>query len=341
MITTNELAKLAGVSQSTVSRCLNDHPSISYKTKERVRKLALQYGYAEEKAMHKTILSKKHRIIGILVEEQPFFDNLFIHYTINKLIEEAAAKNYYTIYLPFSSHNNGTMEKLEEFMKANTFDGFIIMHRRYDDMIHEYLTEQNIPHIYLLHCSRDFFETVNIIDTDNYMGGYLGTRHLLNHGHTKIITLTCPWREFEDRTNGYIRALKTQGIKKENEFILTCDCTYQSAYNLVLKHSDLFSKCTAVFVQSDIMTLGVVNALHQLGLRIPEDISIVGSDGYELGTFSSPQFDSVAHPISDLTRFTISRLIEMISNPHVQTPHQILLKPHILERGSVKSISNY
>lgn len=338
MITTSELAKLAGVSQSTVSRCLNDHPSISYETKERVHKLALQYGYVEQKKGRKTIFSKEHKVIGILAEDQPFFDDLFINYTIHKLISKAADKNYYTVRLPISSHQEGNMEKLKEFLKTNIIDGFIIMHRHYDEEIHKYLTELGIPHVYLLHCSRNSFETVDMVDTDNYMGGYLGTRHLIDHGHTKIVTLTCPWREFEDRTSGYLHALKTQGIEKENELILMGECTYQSAYDLVLKHINLFSKATAVFVQSDIMTLGVANALQQQGLRIPEDISIVGSDGYELGALARPQFDSVAHPISDLTKLAITRLIEMISSSHAQTPHQIILKPYMVERGSVKNL---
>lgn len=96
------------------------------------------------------------------------------------------------------------MERLKEFLRLNLIDGFIIMHRRFDEEMHEYLSELGIPHVYLLHCSRNSFEAVDMIDTDNYAGGYLGTKHLIDQGHRNIITLTCPWREFEDRTNGYL-----------------------------------------------------------------------------------------------------------------------------------------
>lgn len=340
MITTNELAKLAGVSQSTVSRCLNDHPSISFETKERVKKLAMQYGYVEQKKGRKTILSKVHRVIGILVEDQPFFDDLFINYVIHSLTSKASDKNYYTVRLPISSHQEGNMEKLQEFLKANLIDGFIIMHRHYDVAIHNYLTELGIPHVYLLHCSRNFFEVVDMVDTDNYMGGYLGTQYLIEHGHRKIVTFTCPWREFEDRTNGYLHALETHEINKNENYILTGECTYQSAYRLVSEHISLFSEATAVFAQSDILALGVMHALQKHGFRVPEDISIVGSDGYELGAIATPQFDSVSHPISDLTKLTISRLMEMINSSRPQTPRQIILKPYIVTRSSVRTIQN-
>ena len=338
MISTSELAKLAGVSQSTISRCLNDHPSISFETKERVQKLALQYGYVEQKRGKKTFFTGEHKVIGILVEDRPFFDDLFINYTIGKIISKASKKNYYTIRLPISSQELGSMERLKEFLRLNLIDGFIIMHRRFDEEMHEYLSELGIPHVYLLHCSRNSFEAVDMIDTDNYAGGYLGTKHLIDQRHRNIITLTCPWREFEDRTNGYLHALEEAGIEVNRRFVLMGECSYQNAYEITSKNLDLFKEATAIYVQSDIMTTGVVNALQHHGIRIPEDISVVGTDGYELGIMSNPQFDSVAHPISELADLAISRLIEKLGRTKPQSPRQIILRPYIVERSSVKSV---
>lgn len=87
-------------------------------------------------------------------------------------------------------------------------------------------------------------------------------------------------------------------------------------------------------MQSDILTLGVVNALKDAGLKIPEDFSVVGSDGYELGMISRPQLDSVAHPIAELVELSLSRLME-ISDKKQQTPRQIILRPYVIQRGSV------
>ena len=338
MISTSELAKLAGVSQSTVSRCLNDHPAISIETKERVQKLALQYGYVEQKRGRRTFFSGEHKVIGILVEDRPFFDDLFINYTISKLISKASKKNYYTIRLPISSQEIGSMERLREFLRLNLIDGFVIMHRHFDEDMHQYLSSLGIPHVYLLHCSRNSFEAVDMIDTDNYAGGYLGTKHLIEKGHKKILTFTCPWREFEDRTSGYLRALEEASILPDVRFVLTCDCSYQSAYDMTIQNLHLIKECSAIYVQSDIMTTGVINALQDNGLQVPNDVSVIGSDGYDLGIISNPKFDSVAHPISELAELAISHLIENIGHAKPQSPRQIILRPYIIERDSVKNI---
>lgn len=334
MISTRELAELAQVSQSTISRCLNDHPSISFETKERVRKLALQYGYVETAKGRKSLLSGKRRTIGILITGRSFFDDLFINYTLNLLMVKAAEKNYYTIPLPLSSHETGGLEKLRDLIRLNIVDSFIILHRHFDQELHEYLKGIGIPHIYLLHCSRNSYQAVDIVDSDNYTGGYLGTQHLISHGHRKIFTVTCPYREFEDRTAGYRQALSENGIPYRDDFVLSVDATYASAYRVVQENLNHIREASAVYVQSDILTLGVVNALKDAGLKIPEDFSVVGSDGYELGMISHPQLDSVAHPIAELVELSLSRLME-ISDKKQQTPRRIILRPYVIQRGSV------
>ena len=335
MISTRELAELAGVSQSTISRCLNDHPSISFETKERVRKLALQYGYVENRKGKKSLLSGKRRTIGVLVSGRPFFDDLFINYTLNLLMSKAAEKNYYIIPMPLSTHEEGGLEKLRDLIRLNIVDSFIILHRHFDLELHQYLKSIGIPHIYLLHCSRNSYQAVDIVDSDNCAGGYLGTQHLISHGHHNILTLTCPYREFEDRTAGYRQALAENGIPCREDFVLTVDSNYASAYNTILQNLTLVGQASAIYVQSDILTLGVANALQNAGLKIPEDLSIIGSDGYELGAIAHPRLDSVAHPIEELVELALSRLIE-IAEKQQQTPRQIILRPYIIERGSVK-----
>lgn len=334
MISTRELAEMAGVSQSTISRCLNDHPSISFETKERVRKLALQYGYVENRKGKRSLLSGKRRTIGILVSSRPFFDDLFINYTLNLLMTKAAEKNYYVIPMPLSTHEEGGLEKLRDLIRLNIVDSFIILHRHFDQDLHQYLKDIGIPHVYLLHCARNSYQAVDIVDSDNYAGGYLGTQHLISHGHSSIVTVTCPYREFEDRTAGYRQALTENGIPYNEDFVLTVDSNYESAYNAILQNLALVRQASAIYVQSDILTLGVVNALQDAGLKIPEDLSIIGSDGYKLGAIAHPQLDSVAHPIEELTELAVSRLIESAEKSN-QLPRQIILRPYIIERGSV------
>ena len=86
------------------------------------------------------------------------------------------------------------------------------------------------------------------------------------------------------------------------------------------------------------MTAGVIHGLYELGLSVPGDISVVGSDGYALGTMSCPQFDSVAHPILELVDLALARLMEIAGTSRPQSPRQIILRPYVIERASVRHI---
>lgn len=338
MISMTKIAELAGVSQSTVSRALSDSPAISEETKTRVREIAGRYGYQEPGSGKRGRLSRKNSCFGVLTSNHPFFDDLFIHYIVNLLTKKAVQRGYYAVPFPVSTLEPGGMERLQRLVDSDMMGGFIIMHRHFDDELHRYLEEREIPHVYLLHCSRDSYEAVNIVDSDNYAGGYLGTSHLIAHGHRRIVTMTCPWREFADRTGGYRRAHTETGLPVNDEYILSESCSYDAAYKSIIAHADLFKEATALYVQSDIMTLGAMHALRVLGLDVPGDISVVGSDGYELGEMCVPAFDSVAHPAAELADLALSRLAELEAGERHQTPRQIILHPYMVERQSVRRV---
>lgn len=335
MISTRELAVLAGVSQSTVSRCLNDHPAISAETKERVRTLAREKGYILQHKNKKVLFSAERKAIGILLTGQPFFEDLFINHMMSTLYQVICSENYYAMPLPDYTSENDGVERLRDLVKLDIIKGFIIVNRKYDEKIHSYLDELGIPHVYLLHCSRHSFKSINVVDTDNYCGGYLGTRHLLMHGHREIVSLSCPWREFEDRTDGYIKALREFGVVANPEYVLCGDCTYEDGYSLVAENIRLFSRATAIYAQSDLMAFGAVNALKDRDFRVPYDVSVIGSDGYDLGIMCRPQLDSVAHPVKELAEEAVRQVLELSGNIGKRMPRQTILQPYIIHRGSV------
>ena len=335
MVSTKFLAELAGVSQSTVSRSLNDSPHISAKTKARICALAKEYGYAVHRHKKSTILSPDRCFIGLLTTQQPFFAELFINSVLNKLQQLLQNENYYSLQLlNFTSENKGA-EKILHLAKGNLLRGLIIVNREFDELFESYLQEINIPHVYLLHCGKSMLDRVNLVDTDNYYGGYLATQHLISFGHKKIATISCPWREFEERTDGYIRALKRAKLPIDQNLIFCGNRTYDDGYHIISENIDLFSQTTAIYAQNDVIALGALNALVDHGIRVPEDVSIVGSDGYDLGAMCRPQLDSVAHPLDELTQQTINLLFSLIDNPRPKFPTKMLLRPNLILRQSV------
>jgi LacI family transcriptional regulator len=339
MISTRELAVLAGVSQSTVSRCLNDHPAISMKTKERIRKIALSNGYSLKSYDRKKILSyNKRKTIGILFTGRAFFDDLFINYTLNMLIACIAGRNFFPMPLMDLSSKNEGIARLRDIIQTGNLAGFIILSRYYDEGIHQYLNDFGIPHVYLLHYSRDIVDSVDIVDSDNFGGGYLGTKHLLDYGHRQILTLSCPYREFDDRTSGYRKALLESGETLRDDMRLVGDGSIKSAYDLIAANIKLVKQTTAVYAQTDLMAFGAIQALNEAGLKVPGDISVIGSDGYELGLMCRPHFDSVAHPLRELTELAVNRLLEIGETSHPQAPRRQILRPYVIHRESVRRI---
>ena len=335
MISTRELAKIAGVSQATVSRSLNDHPAISAETKERIRSLAKEYGYIQQRKSRKTLLTTQRRAIGILVMNQPFFKDLFINHMMNLLNTIISKENYYAIPLLDFTVQSGAVNKIKDLLKTGLIAGFIIINREYDAQLDAYLNKIGLPHVYLLHCARDSFQSINIIDADNYYGGYLGTRYLIRYGHRNIVTIAAPWREYEDRTDGYHKALREYGIQPDERNILCCNSNYDDGYQIITDHIELFPTATAVYAQNDLLAFGAINALKDAGFRVPEDISVVGNDGYDLGVMCRPKIDSVAHPTEELARLSVSRLLEISDSSGKHIPRQIILQPYMISRGSV------
>jgi LacI family transcriptional regulator len=338
MITTRELAEITGLNQSTISRCLNDSPLVSVKTKELVRKAAKEHGYTIWPAGSRKNSSAKRRVIGILFTDHQFFDDLFINYTVNLLVKKISERNFFPLLLPDITSENSGIQKLRDILRPSVVQGFIILSRYYDEEIHHYLSAMGMPHLYLLHYSRESVDSVDTVDSDNFTGGYLGTKHLLDHGHRFIISLTCHYREFVDRSSGYKKALREYGIEGEDDWIFTGDCTIQNGYSMVKDNQKLIKKAHAIYAQSDLMAIGAMEALGEMGLAIPEDISIIGSDGYELGLMCKPKLDSVAHPIQELTDLAINRLLEIdiAAKPH--TPRRQILSPFVIHRESVRKI---
>jgi LacI family transcriptional regulator len=286
----------------------------------------------------KKTLSSKRRTIGILFTGRPFFDDLFINYMLNKLIASISDKNFLSLPLVDLNSESDGIRKLRDIIHLNMIEGFIILSRYYDEGIHHYLINVGIPHVYLLHYSREIVDSVDIVDSDNFGGGYLGTKHLLVYGHRKILTLSCPWREFDDRTSGYRKALSEYGEDTREDMILIGDGSIKAGYDLVSTNMKLVKQTEAIYAQTDLMAFGAIQALNDAGYQIPLDISIIGSDGYELGLMTRPKLDSVAHPIQELIELTLTRLLEMGETGCLQAPRRQILQPFVIHRDSVRRI---
>lgn len=333
MISTRKLAELAGVSQSTVSRSLNDRPEISPDTKERIRALARANGYVVRQKARKTVCSPARKAIGVLMMRHMFFDDLFINQLVcvlNSFIEE---ENYYAMPLLDYGGEAG-IDKLRDLLALGLIEGFIIINREYDETIDRYFNYIGIPHVYLIYHLRHSTKQANIIDTDNFAGGYLATKHLIDLGHRRIATVTSPLDEFADRTGGYREALREFGILYDPSLVFTCAADYQSTYATISAHRDAFQDATALFAQFDVGALASINALADHGLRVPGDVSVIGLDGLDIGEMHRPSLTSIRQPFQDLARHAVDRLLQAVNMPNAHVQGKTFLRPELILRNS-------
>lgn len=333
MISTRELAELAGVSQSTVSRCLNDSPEISIGTREKVRALARQHGYIIQKKQSRTMCSPMRKVIGVLVMRHRFFEDLFLNQVLCELYSIIENENYYAMPLLDFYGVSGT-ERLRDLLSLGIFEGLIIINRKYDEVLDQYLSSIGLPHVYLIYHLRKTAKQSHIIDTDNFAGGYIATRHLIDLGHKKIATITSALDEYSDRTEGYKAALSEAGIKYDTELVFHAGVNYQSYYDIIHMKADTFQEATALFSQFDVGAFGAINALLDAGYRVPEDVSVIGFDGLDVGTMFHPTLTTVKQPYSDLALQSVERLIQLANTPSFRADSKVYLRPELVIRSS-------
>lgn len=333
MISTHKLAELAGVSQSTVSRCLNDSPHISVETKERVRALAREHGYIIQKKPSKTLCSPARKVIGVLVMRYRFFEDLFLNQVLCDLYSIIENENYYAMPLLDFYGVNGT-ERLHDLLSLGIFEGLIIINRKYDEVLDQYLSGIGLPHVYLIYHLRKTAKQSHIIDTDNFAGGYLATKHLIGLGHRKIATITSPLDEFSDRTEGYKAALEEDGIPYDPGLVLSAGVNYQSYYDITALKANIFRGVTALFSQFDVGAFGAINALTEAGYRVPQDVSVIGFDGLDLGTMFRPALTTIKQPYYDLGMQAVERLIQLSNTPDFHGDGKVYLRPDLVVRES-------
>lgn len=334
MISTRELARIANVSQSTVSRSLRDSPEISVETKTRIWNIAKQHGYITRENPSKTVMSGQRKAIGVLITFLPFLNDICMNQLLSTLYSSIEEENYYAIPLINYSGEEG-VQKLRNFIRLGLVEGFIIINRTYDPAIDAYLNEVGMPVVYLIYYSRDAAEHTVIVDADNYMGGHIAAQHLISLGHRDFVVITSQWDEFKDRTRGFLSGLSDNGLSIPPENIFCEDCFYDVGYRLISENLHLFQKATAIYVQADIVAFGVVNALKDHGISVPDEVSVIGTDGLELGALCRPQLTSIASPFRDMANITIGKLMEVSNNPGKETiTTRTILPPSLLVRES-------
>ncbi|MFB6613711.1 LacI family DNA-binding transcriptional regulator [Streptomyces sp. NPDC085524] len=320
-----DVARVAGVSAQTVSRALAGHSNVQEKTRAKVLAAVEQLGYRRNNAA-RMLSSGRSRTIGVVTLQTSFYSRAAVTSGIEKAAHEAG---YSVSAATTASLDTFAIENALSRLADQDVEGIILS----VPLIHtssriEQLT-RSTPTV-TIDGSRT--EATEVLAIDQVQAARIATQHLLDLGHETVWHIAGPaeWLESAHRRDGWQSALESAGRAVPPP--LDGDWSPASGYRngLVLAR---IPDVTAIFVASDEMAFGVIRALHEVGRRVPDDISVVGFDDIELAEYCSPSLTTIAQPFQHMGTLAVTHLLRQIDAPGA-VPEPRSVEPRLVVRSS-------
>lgn len=342
-ITTNDIAKLAKVSQATVSRCLNNSPLVSEKTKQKIKKIAQEHGF-QFNANARGLSTSRSGSIGLISPTGMVDFGFDVHhrYWTHQLIENLERLEF-DVIVSFPENRFTGKDNIKKLISAKKVDGLIIMQQNISIETLSFLEKSDIPFVFAKYLPDICFgRNVDYVHVDQFKGGYLAGQHLLNDGHQRIMCISADIEggEFKLRTEGYRAAFRDSGVTFDEKMLFMGDTSFMSAVKIVKENVAQLKKVTAIFAQTDLMALGVITVLKEQGIRVPDHIAVVGYDDIELGTYFTPYLTTIHQPIKEIASLACKRITELLSSNGSNVRQQLAIQPRLVIRDSCGSDKN-
>ncbi len=338
--TIRDVAALAGVSPSTVSRTCNDHPSISKETKEKVRRAMAQLGYEANIQPSPASQSPNPRRIGIVLppSSRETYENAFYLEAIRGISQFCNGREYFSSVITGQDETE-VLSAVRAQVKSGQVGGFIVLYSKQDDPVIDYLYSEGLLYV-LVGKATQFASQTIYVDNDNLQGGQDATEYLYRLGHRKIAYVGSDAMMLfsSERRSGYQLALMRHGLPVRPDYCIEADkipLLNHEGLKALLSGPD---RPTAVVVSDDILAVALERLCNQMELRIPEDVSIVSFNNSLIARLTDPQLTSIDVNSYQLGIESASQLIKHIENPNLLATKTIV--PHFLiERGSCRKLA--
>lgn len=332
MVTIKDIAKLANVSHTTVSRALNNSPLIKEDTRKKIIDLASQLNYTPNYNAKSLVLKKSHTIglffTSISNGTSPSFFTDTIR-GVNSVINE-----------DFNLFVRG-IDDYEDFSSINSgrFDGIILMSQSdVDNAFIYHVLQKNIP-IVVLNRQIDEKKLINILSNDTE-GSYQAIEHLIQNGHRDIAIIEGieGFKSTKKRKEGFVKAMIDHQLPIQSDYVVQGNYDMHSGYKAMEKLLDNKKPPTAVFCSNDDMAIGAMNAVFASGLKIPDDVSIIGFDDIGFAQYTTPRLTTVKRPIEQISVKGAIHLLSLIEKPG-QRGERIFVNTELMVRNSVKELT--
>ena len=338
-VTIKDVAALAGVSPSTVSRTCKDNPSISRETKEKVRKAMMTLGY-EPNFQASNLASQNSKTIGIILpptSDRETFENPFFLETIRGISLFCNGRQYISTIVSGQSSED-LLSSIRTMVRSGQVDGFILLYSKEDDAIIEYLNEEGLLYV-LIGKAQQFANLTIYIDNDNVLAGKEATDYLYNLEHRKIAYLGSESIKFfsADRKTGYQLSMLQHDLAVEKKYMIEVNDVYLDECKELLEMLRSEDRPTAIVVSDDILAVSLERVCIQCGLTIPNDLSIISFNDSLFARLTHPPLTSINVNSSQLGIEAASQLINHIENPNLVAT-KIIVPHSLVERESCRKL---
>lgn len=324
--TIRDVAKRAGVSRQTVSRVINDSERVSPETRRRVEEVIEEMDYRPD-ALARSMAKGRSGMLACIAPN-------LTDYTFASLIEgaETMVREHGYFLLSASASGEETFAALVgELVDSRRVEGLIVINPFADDR-HRHLSEQ-FPTVFAGARPREL--ATSSVALDDVSAAKIATQHLLQLNHQRIVCITGPLAEdcSQDRCKGFQEAVQEAGIEIPPEMIIEGNWLAQSGFEALHSLASEGDLPTAIFVQNDQMAVGVLRAARDIGVQVPEQLSVIGVDDIPLAGFLSPPLTTVRQDFHEIGRQAASLLLREISDPLTES-RQLRLPAHLVVRRS-------
>jgi len=327
LTTIKELAKMAGVSVTTISRALNGYSDVSDETRKKIKQMAIEMNY-HPNPVARSLVTKRTNTIGVILSEiKRSGSKDSVAFDILCGINDRVAELNYDIVLFSTNPNKQRIKSYKDLCKERRVDGAIISGLRINDSyLHEVTAQTEFPCVLIDNIPNHLGKNVSYVTTDNVKGAKMAVNHLIDLGHRNIAmingydeAMVCRYRRI-----GYQLALEERGIPFREELVFNGNFSEEGGaeamHQIMLQEPNV----TAIFSASDLMVLGAIKAVERMGRKVPESMSIVGYDDISIASYCSPKLTTIHQDRYEMGYRAAQLLVDMLEGRAINREIELL-----------------
>ncbi|TVR05533.1 MAG: LacI family transcriptional regulator [Spirochaetaceae bacterium] len=329
-----DVAAMAGVSISTVSRVISGNIPVDHGTAERVKSAISSLDFRPN-LLASGLRSKSGKLIGLVVPGlyEPFA-------SIIGHLEYTTAQHGYSLVVGNSRSQPALEQRFVDNLIRRHVDGLIFTPVSHETTVIDRVLDSEVPVVWFDRVWDD--DRILTVRLDNREAGAIAGKHLCEHGHERIVVVTGPSNVdlCHDRLEGFVSAVRTKGEDIPHDHVLVGDFSFESGVAAGVSILERNIDCTAVWAQNDLMAIGVLKAFSSHGVNVPGDVSIMGLDGIPLTRMVHPEITTVEQPLQEMCEDLFSKILHAETLVEESDRHRVF-RPTLLKGQSVKSVSKH